>query len=323
VHFLVTSAAEAFDLTQGQPFVLGRSADADLVARSSDVSRQHARVLWTDGEHPHVEDLGGRHGTFLNRARLEPHSPHSLTHGDQVRLASSTCFWYLSVAGQADLGLEIDRLGIGDLTSEIARQDIETKRRTRTVKRNASAGASAEKVPMPAKGSLQAIPGSQLLTLLRDAQATGVLLFFDGQQKGELRVHRGNLLQASMGRVQGQQVLSTLGTLHRGTFRFSPEALIPPSGDFAELAVEDLLLDLHDAKASGILSVRRPDGALTGRLVLIKGLVRSAGLGKLLGTQALKKVGELTAGRFEFEVREREELDGRLQTPRGKREQIE
>ncbi len=60
------------------PFVFGRQAENDLTLRDNRVSRVHARIVREAGGY-FLEDLGSRHGTYLNGARVE----------SRVRLAQS------------------------------------------------------------------------------------------------------------------------------------------------------------------------------------------------------------------------------------------
>jgi hypothetical protein len=85
-----------------------------------------------------------------------------------------------------------------------------------------------------------------------------------------------------------------------------------------------LLCEYYEAGATGVLSFSREDdpSSLTGRLVFIGGIACSAGYGKLCGSKALEKVGQLKEGLFVFEDKPREELDGRMQSIVGQRETI-
>src|ERR1700760_30811 len=59
------------------PFTIGRLQDRDLVLAHAFISRDHAAILYENGQF-HVVDKGSRHGTFLNakpiadRQGLEP-----------------------------------------------------------------------------------------------------------------------------------------------------------------------------------------------------------------------------------------------------------
>jgi pSer/pThr/pTyr-binding forkhead associated (FHA) protein len=62
---------------------VGRSAAAGLRFAARNVSRTHARLVWSGGA-AFVEDLGSRNGTYVNGARLE--ARRRLRDGDVVRV---------------------------------------------------------------------------------------------------------------------------------------------------------------------------------------------------------------------------------------------
>jgi pSer/pThr/pTyr-binding forkhead associated (FHA) protein len=67
--------AEAFKprkniLIDKNPFVIGRTADCDLMLDRAGISKRHAQIT-TDGDQFFVEDLGSKNGTFLNGDRLQ------------------------------------------------------------------------------------------------------------------------------------------------------------------------------------------------------------------------------------------------------------
>ena len=64
------------------PFTLGRQADNDVVLLDSRVSRRHACILH-DGRGYLIEDMGSRHGTFVNGERI---TSCPLTDGAQIVL---------------------------------------------------------------------------------------------------------------------------------------------------------------------------------------------------------------------------------------------
>ncbi|MCI0421459.1 MAG: type III secretion system cytoplasmic ring protein SctQ [Acidobacteria bacterium] len=71
-----------FDATE---ITLGRNPENDVVLSANSVSKQHARLLFRDGDY-HLEDLGSRMGTFINKKRLSEHLPVRLQVGDQFSL---------------------------------------------------------------------------------------------------------------------------------------------------------------------------------------------------------------------------------------------
>jgi pSer/pThr/pTyr-binding forkhead associated (FHA) protein len=65
----------------GEPLVIGRSQEAQLVLSDDQVSRRHARVSPRSADAV-VEDLGSSNGTWLNGNEL--HMPAALAPGDEL-----------------------------------------------------------------------------------------------------------------------------------------------------------------------------------------------------------------------------------------------
>src|SRR5260221_2180661 len=61
---------------QPVPFKIGRQADSHLILRDSRASRNHAQIVFADGEYA-VEDLGSRHGVYVNGERVERQRLHN------------------------------------------------------------------------------------------------------------------------------------------------------------------------------------------------------------------------------------------------------
>lgn len=74
------------------PFTIGRQPDSDLFLAHSQVSRQHV-ILQHDGSGYFLQDLGSRHGTFVNGVRRET---ARLQSGDRIELGISgiTLFFF-------------------------------------------------------------------------------------------------------------------------------------------------------------------------------------------------------------------------------------
>jgi pSer/pThr/pTyr-binding forkhead associated (FHA) protein len=68
----------------------GVPPDVDLTFEDREtrtVSRQHARIVGAAGRHS-IEDLGSRHGLFVNGEQVRPGPPHQLQPGDRVEMGS-------------------------------------------------------------------------------------------------------------------------------------------------------------------------------------------------------------------------------------------
>jgi DNA-binding winged helix-turn-helix (wHTH) protein len=79
--FWLTFGARHFPLAEGEN-VIGRAPDAQIFIDAPSISRQHARVIVTNGE-ASLEDAGSKNGTQLNGKRLT--EPAVLRDGDEIR----------------------------------------------------------------------------------------------------------------------------------------------------------------------------------------------------------------------------------------------
>src|SRR5262249_37169709 len=64
-------------------FIIGRASDCDLLLHSAFASRHHARLLVAADEIV-LADLSSRHGTLVNRERIEPGREHRLELGARI-----------------------------------------------------------------------------------------------------------------------------------------------------------------------------------------------------------------------------------------------
>lgn len=89
------------------PFTLGRQSDNDLVLLDNRISRHHARVVQNEQGYC-IEDLGSRHGTFVNNERVET---ALLKTGDQVSLGVVDSYQLSFVAEQVVLPSLLEKIG--------------------------------------------------------------------------------------------------------------------------------------------------------------------------------------------------------------------
>jgi sigma-B regulation protein RsbU (phosphoserine phosphatase) len=66
------------------PFTVGRKVDKDLVIADPRVSRDHAQIM-QDGQEFFIEDLGSKHGTFVNGERIQR---QKLERGDRMEFGA-------------------------------------------------------------------------------------------------------------------------------------------------------------------------------------------------------------------------------------------
>lgn len=68
-----------------QGFMIGRASESDLALNHNQISRQHARIFWDDGQY-WIEDLNSSNGAWVNDSRIRPRAPQQLRAGDMIRL---------------------------------------------------------------------------------------------------------------------------------------------------------------------------------------------------------------------------------------------
>jgi pSer/pThr/pTyr-binding forkhead associated (FHA) protein len=68
---LLTVTGKSHELRPNRCYVLGRSADCDIVVNDAASSRRHARLSVGGGSQAiHLEDLGSHNGTYVNEERI-------------------------------------------------------------------------------------------------------------------------------------------------------------------------------------------------------------------------------------------------------------
>ncbi len=89
------------------PFTMGRQGDNELVMLDSRISRRHARIV-QDEQGFLIEDLGSRHGTFLNGERV---TNSRLRNGDQIGLGVGDAYTIAFVLKEPELPVLLGKLG--------------------------------------------------------------------------------------------------------------------------------------------------------------------------------------------------------------------
>lgn len=89
------------------PFTLGRQSDQDLVMLDSRISRHHAQIIQKDDGYA-IEDMGSRHGTFVNNQQIEA---QPLKSGDRISLGITDSYQLTFVSDQVVLPKLLEQLG--------------------------------------------------------------------------------------------------------------------------------------------------------------------------------------------------------------------
>lgn len=90
------------------PFTIGRHPDNHLVLRDNRASRHHARIFQADGEF-YVEDLGSRHGLYVNGERI---SRRRLAGGDRIDFGVEDSYHLLFTVEEAEIQRILDQFSM-------------------------------------------------------------------------------------------------------------------------------------------------------------------------------------------------------------------
>lgn len=103
------------------PFTIGRHPGHTLSLQNSQVSREHA-VINRDDKGYTIQDLGSRHGTFVNGARVEK---ARLTPGDRIQLGpSNMLLLFLDAEDESTARVFLDRMSSQSEGSELEKLSL-------------------------------------------------------------------------------------------------------------------------------------------------------------------------------------------------------
>ena len=92
------------------PFLIGRQPENHLILRDSRVSRSHARIVVENGVYV-LEDMGSRHGTFVNSKRVQRKALEST---DQVEFGAQDSYQLLFALDGVELKRLMEQVGGGE-----------------------------------------------------------------------------------------------------------------------------------------------------------------------------------------------------------------
>jgi len=204
-----TKPSGAFPLgPEASSWVVGRSADADLVFPDDTVSRTHARIYAARGT-LWLRDLGSRNGTAVNGRAI---AHHRLRPGDRITIGASL--------------LRVDMVALDKL-----------ERRTPGPE-EITAGRSMS-------GSIQDIPLADVLQWLATSRKTGSLRV-RGNSIGELFLREGRVYYARIqgsGNLKAEKALLRMMGWTEGTFELDSGAVEAPDGLELSVSLEHILME--------------------------------------------------------------------------------
>ena len=127
--------SDVFRLSPPQDAVIGRASSGQIVLRSDQASRRHARLAWSQ-EGWQIEDLGSRNGTFVNGKRVGTNQ--LLSDGDVIQVAGFSIHFTRQIEGGGSLAEARrnrekkgeDQITDEQITMEMDAESITDRRRT-------------------------------------------------------------------------------------------------------------------------------------------------------------------------------------------------
>jgi serine phosphatase RsbU (regulator of sigma subunit) len=162
------------------PFRIGRAPDNHLVLRDSRISRNHAQIASRDG-HCVLEDLGSRHGVWLNGERIE--RPTALRAADRIEFGVPEGYQVHFADSVSPIQTLVGRPIITGETGKAGAANLEKLRAVLEVARSLQSSYSADDVLNAVVDATLAVTGAE----------RGFLLLFDD----------GHTLQVRSARARG------------------------------------------------------------------------------------------------------------------------
>lgn len=104
-----SDSSKYWPLRRNEPITIGRSDECDVVLPDRQVSRFHARVVWS-GDHYQLEDLGSKNGTHVNGKQAQ--SPVALHDGDEFQIGLRFRLAFIDAGATAPLTLNREITGL-------------------------------------------------------------------------------------------------------------------------------------------------------------------------------------------------------------------
>ncbi len=157
------------------PFRMGRAPDNDLVLRDSRVSRNHAQIAHTGGRFV-LEDLGSRHGVWVNGQHVEKSMP--LDGSERIEFGVPDGYQILFTHAGDELHQLLNKPVTGDTTGRTS--NLEKLRAVLEVGRSLQSSFSTDDVLNTVVDAALAVTGAE----------RGFLLLFDKAHELEVRSAR-------------------------------------------------------------------------------------------------------------------------------------
>ena len=204
---LLTVTGGRVELEPNRSYVLGRSADCDLVLADHASSRRHARLTLGSGPRAvFLEDMGSRNGTFVNADRIDRRT--HLEDGSRIRIGAT--IYLLSLMDDTDDAADL--IDSGTIAMENLSFDTNVDSEIlRVVEKKGGAGTDFA-------GQLGAFSLIEVLQLLISTHRSGTLHIALETGHARVEIRKGEVCGAVFQELDGFQALLMLVRQQNGIF---------------------------------------------------------------------------------------------------------
>ena len=302
------------------PFKMGRAPDNHLVLRDSRVSRNHAQIVHADG-HCVLEDLGSRHGVWVNGKRLV--KPKTLEGSERIEFGVPDGYQIHFTRSGEELQRLLNRPVPADTTGRMGSSNLEKLRAVLEVGRSLQSSFSTDDVLNTVLDAALAVTGAE----------RGFLMLFDEAHELQVRSARagggGGLSPRDL--PQGdlrvprrliQQALESRRDLF--SMSFDPTALDErsPGNTIADLELRSVVcvplvrVNLSGSAATQMLSMARANAGVLYMDSRLTAVDLAGGNRELLQTLAIEASTILENARLIEEERARQHIEEELDVAR-------
>ena len=297
------------------PFKMGRAPDNHLVLRDSRVSRNHAQIVHADG-HCVLEDLGSRHGVWVNGKRLA--KSKTLEGSERIEFGVPDGYQIHFTRSGEELQRLLNKPVPGNTTGRAGNANLEKLRAVLEVGRSLQSAFSTDDVLNTVLDAALAVTGAE----------RGFLMLFDEAHELQVRSARaggGGDLPPDALRVPRrliQQALESRKDLF--SMSFDPTALDErsPGNTIADLELRSVVcvplvhVNLSGSGATQMLSMARANAGVLYMDSRLTAVDLAGGNRELLQTLAIEASTILENARLIEEERAKQHIEEELDVAR-------
>ena len=295
------------------PFKIGRQADSHLILRDSRASRNHAQLVLVNGEYA-VEDLGSRHGVYVNGERVERQRLHN---SDRIEFGVTDSYQLVFALDGAELKRLMEQVPGGQVAPAGVGANLAKLRAVLEVARTLQSSFSTDDVLNSVVDAALTVTGAERgFLLLRDGEGLAMKVARDKHGKRlaetDLRVPRRIIHRA----LQLRRELLSMNFDPQATGEVNPEHSVAALDLRSVVCVPLVRIKTGAGQDTSILSSQNDTVGVLYMDSRNLAADLSGGNRELLQTLAIEASTVLENARLLEEEREKQKIDEELSVAR-------